>query len=95
MQTTTATETTTTFRNPANFHISLHSVTASDPYGETERQIVEIVPEGDAIMDGLVRIVSSLQDSATGSFKSQLAVERLQRLAGAMGLSYVVKTEEA
>ena len=95
MQTTTATETTTTFRNPANFHISFHSVTASDPYGETERQIVEIVPEGDAVMECLVRIVSSLQDSATGSFKSQLAVERLQRLAGAMGLEYNVKTEEA
>jgi len=94
MQTTTATETTTTFRNPANFHISFHSVTASDPYGEAERHIVEIVPEGDAIMGCLVRIVSSLQDSATGSFKSQLAVERLQRLAGAMGLEYIVKSEE-
>ena len=94
MQTTTATETTTTFRNPANFHISLHSVMASDPYGETERQIVEIVPEGDEVMNCLVRIVSGLQDSAIGPFKSQLAVERLQRLAGAMGLEYVATTGE-
>lgn len=94
MQTTTATETTTTFRNPANFHISLHSVTASDPYGESERQIVEIVPEGDAMMECLVRIVSSLQDSATGNYKSALAVERLQRLAGAMGLDYVATTSK-
>ena len=94
MQTTTATETTTTFRNPANFHISLHSVIASDPYGEAERQIVEIVPEGDVIMECLVRIVSSLQDSATGKYKSPLAFERLQRLAGAMGLDYVATTSE-
>ena len=95
MQTTTTTEQTTTYRNPANLHISTHSIRISDGYGEQSRDVVEIIPEGDEIMGQLVRLVSSLRDSAEGSYKSPLAVERLQRLAGAMGLEYSVSTEEA
>ena len=94
MQTTTTTEQTTTYRYPANFHISTHSIRVSDAYGEQSRDIVEIIPEGDEIMEQLVRLVSSLKDSAEGSYKSALAVERLQRLAGAMGLEYPAATGE-
>lgn len=95
MQTTTTTEQTTTYRHPANLHISTHSIRVSDAYGEQSRDIVEIIPEGDEIMEALVRLVSSLRDSAEGSYKSPLAAERLQRLAGAMGLTYHAIIEEA
>lgn len=88
-------ETTTQYRNPGNLHISLHSVRASTAYGEPSRQIVEIIPDGDEIMNELVRLVGHLHDNALKSYRTHQDVERVQRLAGAMGLEYPTTTQEA
>lgn len=88
-------ETTTQYRNPGNLHISLHSVRASTAYGEPSRQIVEIIPDGEDIIDELVRLVGQLHDSAQKSYRTHKDVERVQRLAGAMGLEYTASTGEA
>jgi len=88
-------ETTTQYRNPGNLHISLHSVRASTAYGEPSRQIVEIIPDDEDIINALVRLVAQLHDSAQKSYRTHQDIERVQRLAGAMGLEYKVSTEEA
>lgn len=88
-------ETTTQYREVANLHFGLHSIRASTAYGELSRQIVEIIPDSDKIIDELVRFVAHLNDNARRSYRTDQDLERVQRIAGAMGLEYPATTEEA
>ena len=88
-------ETTTQYREVGNLHFSLHSIRASTAYGEPSRQVVEIIPDSDKIIDELVRLVGQLDDNARRSYSTHQDLERVQRIAGAMGLTYPATTEEA
>ena len=80
-------------RHPAHLIITGYSVQACDPYGETNRQTLEIIGDGRQIVDALVDWIGMRgRDAKSGS---KFAAEDLQRLAGAMGLEYNVSTEEA
>ena len=79
-------------RHPAHLIITGYSVLACDPYGETNRQTLEIVGNGGQIVDALVDWIGMRsRDAKSGS---KFAAEDLQQLAGAMGLEYVKTTNE-
>ena len=63
-----------------------------DPYGEQDRQCVTYWADRDEIPSAIVDWIAALHRTATDSTASEsgraIAVERLQRFAGAMGLAY-------
>ena len=87
---------TTSYRDFDHISISTYSIEIRDAYGQDDRQVIEVVASDDEIMEALLKFISidhrwvqnNTADNGTG------ALERLQRLAGAMGLEYAVKTEE-
>ena len=93
MNKATTTETRTVVREPAHLIITGYSIQAADPYGEESREVLEIVGDGDQILNALVDWLALRHRDAQGG--SQYAKQDLERLAGSMGLSYGVKTEEA
>lgn len=93
MNTTTTNVSRTVVRHPAHLIISGYSITASDAYGEENRETIEIIGDNDQIISELVAWCAQRHRDAQGG--SGLAKQDLERLAGAMGLSYGVKTEEA
>ena len=93
MQKTTTTETRTVVRHPAHLAITGYSITAQDPYGEPDRQFLEIIGDGtDQILDAVVAWIESRHRVAT---TDSLAEKDLKRVAEAMGLEYVTTTSEA
>lgn len=93
MDTTTHNTTRTVVRNPHHIIISGYSITASDAYGDENRETIEIIGGPDQIVSNLVDWVDIRHRDAQAG--SEHAKQDLERLAGAMGLSYGVKTEEA
>ena len=93
MQKTTTTETRTVVRQPAHLMITGYSITAQDPYGDSDRQVLEIIG------DSRDQIVSAVADWAKSRHRvattDSLAEKDLQRVAEAMGLKYVTTTSEA
>ena len=87
---------TTAYRDFDHISISTYSIEVRDAYGADDRQVVEIIASDDEIMEALIKFISidhrwlqkNTEDNGTG------ALERLQRLAGAMGLEYVATTGE-
>ena len=92
MNTTNTTETRTTVRHPAHLIITGYSVQACDPYGETNRETLEIIGDGGQIVTALVDWIAMRERDARSG--SKFATEDLQRLAGAMGLDYAATTSE-
>lgn len=93
MQKTTTTETRTVVRQPAHLMITGYSITAQDPYGESDRQVLEIIGDGrDQIVEAIAHWAKSRHRVAT---TDSLAEKDLKRLAEAMGLEYVTATSEA
>lgn len=97
MNISSKTEQVTTYRDVDRINISTYSIEARDPYGVENRQMLEVIGNGDQIMDAMVRFIENDHRWVTNNTAeaSAVALARLQRLAGAMGLAYVVKTEEA
>lgn len=93
MNKTTTQETRTVVRHPAHLIITGYSIQAADPYGKESRETLEVVGDGDQIISAIVDWLAMRHRDAQGG--SQYAKQDLERLAGAMGLSYGVKTEEA
>jgi hypothetical protein len=90
MNKTTTVDTRTVVRQPALLEITSYRIQASDPYG------LEITGDGEQIMNALVDFIADRHREAQSSYSSKRkATEDLERLAGAMGLAYGVKTEEA
>lgn len=96
MQTTTTVDTRTVVRKPALLEITTYRIQASDPYGDPTRETLEITGDGEQIMNALVDFIADKHRDAQSSYGcKRQAIADLERLAGAMGLAYVVKTEEA
>ena len=93
MDTTTHNTTRTVVRNPQHIIISGFSITASDAYGDENRETIEIIGKPDQIVSNLVDWVDIRHRDAQAG--SEHAKQDLERLAGSMGLAYVVKTAEA
>jgi hypothetical protein len=79
-------------------------LTVIDPYGPSDR--IEVVYYGDSgeVVDAIVDYVADMQRDITRRFPSEasdpsgltrFAIERLQRIAGAMRLAYVPPTAAA
>ena len=96
MRISSKTEQVTTYRDVDRINISTYSIEARDPYGVENRQMLEVIGNEDQIMDALVRFIENDHRWVTNNTEESAAVAlaRLQRLAGAMGLSYGVKTAE-
>lgn len=92
MNTTTTGTKRTVVRHPAHLVISGYSVQASDPYGDINREVIDIIGDSDQIMTALVDWCAQRHRDAQGG--SNLAKEDLARIAGAMGLAYGFTTEE-
>ena len=96
MNKTTTVDTRTVVRQPALLEITSYRIQASDPYGDPTRETLEITGDGEQIMNALVDFIADRHREAQSSYSSKRkATEDLERLAGAMGLAYGVKTEEA
>ncbi len=93
MQKTTTTETRTVVRQPAHLMITGYNITAQDPYGESDRQVLEIIGDGrDQIVEAIAHWAKSRHRVAT---TDNLAERDLSLIAEAMGLEYVTTTSEA
>ena len=87
---------TTAYRDFDHISISTYSIEVRDAYGADDRQVIELIASDDEIMEALIKFISidhrwvqrNMENNGTG------ALERLQRLAGAMGLEYVATTNE-
>lgn len=80
-------------RHPVHLTITGYSIQAADSYCDETRETLDIVGDGDQIINAVdAWIVQRHRDAQGGS---QYAKQDLERLAGSMGLAYGVKTEEA
>ncbi|MEL0118681.1 MAG: hypothetical protein VXB01_07040 [Opitutae bacterium] len=93
MDTTVTTVNRTVVRHPAHLIITGYSIIASDPYGDENRETVEIIGDADQITNGLVDWIALRHRDAQGG--SKFAAQDLERIAGAMGLTYPTTTGEA
>lgn len=80
-------------RHPVHLTITGYSIQASDSYCDETRETLDIIGDGDQITTALIDWIAQRHREAQGG--SQDAKQDLERLAGSMGLSYGVKTEEA
>jgi hypothetical protein len=91
----TTTETRYAFSGKGRFSLTASCVEFADSYGENDRQCLTLWLDGDEIPSAIVDWLASLQRTATDDTNQRLqavAVERLQRFAGAMGLTYEAPT---
>jgi hypothetical protein len=98
MNTIKTTETRTVVRHPEHLSISSYSISAFDSYSKEDREVVDIVGDGDQIINAFIDWVAGrhreAQNLAVPTVAEQ-ATQDLARLAGAMGLEYPAKTTEA
>lgn len=90
MDTTVSNVTRTVVRHPAHLIITGYSITASDPYGDENRETIEIIGDADQIMNALIEWIAQRHRDAQGG--SKFAAQDLERLAGYMGLTYPTTT---
>ena len=93
MNKTTTQETRTVVRHPAHLIITGYSIQAADSYCDETRETLDIVGDADQISSAVDAWISQRHREARNG--SQYAKADLERLAGSMGLAYVVNTEEA
>ena len=93
MNKTTTQETRTVVRHPAHLSITGYSIQAADSYCDETRETVDIVGDDGQILTALDAWIAQRHREARNG--SQYAKQDLERLAGSMGLAYVVETEEA
>ena len=93
MNKTTTTETRTVVRHPMHLTITGYSIQAADSYCDETRETFDIIGDGDQIINALDAWIAQRHGEARKG--SQYAKQDLERLAGSMGLAYVVETAEA
>ena len=92
MNKTTTQETRTVVRHPAHLIITGYSIQAADSYCDETRETLDIVGDADQIIGAVDGWIAQRHREAQNG--SQCAKQDLERLAGSMGLAYVVKTAE-
>ena len=79
-------------RHPAHLIITGYAIQAADSYCDETRETLDIVGNGNQIIDALDAWICQRHREARNG--SQFAKQDLERLAGSMGLSYGVNTAE-
>jgi hypothetical protein len=87
----TVTETRHTFSGKGHLSLTSSCIEFVAPYGDADRQLLSVWLDNGEVADAVESWLASLQRTATDDSCPRLqavATEKLQRFAGAMGLTY-------